>query len=274
MQFTIDGVVMNYDVVGPTEHGDDYVLLDRDENLISGLPWEQTGYTVAPFLSPAENASVREAFRAIVRDMVHEAGGSTDDAFTLEQYHTYVSDDVHAGVVRQIQGRIPLDRFPVPLTRMEERISEIVERRVEMSRTATAGPAYWIRIVRPSRDDNNPLHRDVWLDRLRHNVNIYFPLAGSDANSSLCMVPGSHRWRESEITRTSAGATINGVSFSVPAVVGAAREIAATRPNPGPDEVLVFSPYLIHGGATNRNQDRTRVSLEVRFQKPGQTRES
>ena len=38
-----------------------------------------------------------------------------------------------------------------------------------------------------------------------------------------------------------------------------------TRPDPNPDEVLVFSPYLIHGGAVNLNEDMTRVSLEMRL---------
>jgi hypothetical protein len=38
-----------------------------------------------------------------------------------------------------------------------------------------------------------------------------------------------------------------------------------TRPNPGPNEVLIFSPYLIHGCSDNKNDDITRMSLEIRF---------
>jgi ectoine hydroxylase-related dioxygenase (phytanoyl-CoA dioxygenase family) len=37
------------------------------------------------------------------------------------------------------------------------------------------------------------------------------------------------------------------------------------RPNPKPGEMLLFSPYLIHGGGVNFNKDITRVSLEMRF---------
>jgi ectoine hydroxylase-related dioxygenase (phytanoyl-CoA dioxygenase family) len=37
------------------------------------------------------------------------------------------------------------------------------------------------------------------------------------------------------------------------------------RPDPQAGEVLVFSPYLIHGGAMNFNSDVTRLSLEMRF---------
>lgn len=37
------------------------------------------------------------------------------------------------------------------------------------------------------------------------------------------------------------------------------------RPDVGPRQGMVFSPYLIHGGAINLEPDLTRVSLEVRF---------
>jgi ectoine hydroxylase-related dioxygenase (phytanoyl-CoA dioxygenase family) len=39
------------------------------------------------------------------------------------------------------------------------------------------------------------------------------------------------------------------------------------RPNPSENEVLVFSPYLVHGGGYNTNIDITRISLEMRFWK-------
>jgi len=37
------------------------------------------------------------------------------------------------------------------------------------------------------------------------------------------------------------------------------------RPNPGENEMLLFSPYLVHGGGYNFNTDMTRISLEMRF---------
>lgn len=37
------------------------------------------------------------------------------------------------------------------------------------------------------------------------------------------------------------------------------------RPNPDINEILVFSPYLIHGCSDNKNEDITRMSLEIRF---------
>jgi ectoine hydroxylase-related dioxygenase (phytanoyl-CoA dioxygenase family) len=37
------------------------------------------------------------------------------------------------------------------------------------------------------------------------------------------------------------------------------------RPNPTETQMMLFSPYLVHGCATNENYDITRISLEVRF---------
>ena len=105
----------------------------------------------------------------------------------------------------------------------------------------------------------------MWLDWLRSAINIYVPIAGSDASSSLTLVPGSHQWRESDLVRTARGRRIGGVRYSVPAVLGARHPLTMIRPDPGPEEVLVFSPYLVHGGARNLNLDCTRVSLEMRF---------
>jgi ectoine hydroxylase-related dioxygenase (phytanoyl-CoA dioxygenase family) len=48
-------------------------------------------------------------------------------------------------------------------------------------------------------------------------------------------------------------------------VTGARRPLLLVRPAVGPNEVMVFTPYAIHGGGTNGSADTTRVSLEVRF---------
>ena len=46
------------------------------------------------------------------------------------------------------------------------------------------------------------------------------------------------------------------------------------RPNPGRNEMIVFSPYLIHRGGVNLNPDTTRMSLEMRFWQPAEGRGS
>jgi ectoine hydroxylase-related dioxygenase (phytanoyl-CoA dioxygenase family) len=91
------------------------------------------------------------------------------------------------------------------------------------------------------------------------------PLWGSNENSSLPLVPGSHYWRESDIERTKAGSKVDGIQFTVPAVTATRYGLSAIRPNPAQDEVLVFSPYLTHCGGKNLSSEQTRLSLEMRF---------
>jgi ectoine hydroxylase-related dioxygenase (phytanoyl-CoA dioxygenase family) len=128
---------------------------------------------------------------------------------------------------------------------------------------------FFLRIVRPQNfQDNNPPHRDVWLDRLRDAVNIYAPICGSNEQSALGLVPGSHLLKESEIERTVQGAILNGTSYTVPCVISINKEIPKLiRPNPLENEVMLFSPYLVHGGGYNFNENQTRMSLEMRFWK-------
>ena len=97
-------------------------------------------------------------------------------------------------------------------------------------------------------------------------MNIYVPIAGSTSKSSLPLMPGSHLMPESELVRTADGSQVNGISYTVPCIVDViGRKFELTRPNPEPGQFLLFSPYLIHGGAANRNADTTRISLEMRF---------
>ena len=71
--------------------------------------------------------------------------------------------------------------------------------------------------------------------------------------------------------RTTAVTTELGVFVELPSTPAntephwQAYPLTLERPNPGLNEVLVFSPYLIHGGAFNQQTDATRVSLEMRF---------
>jgi hypothetical protein len=262
-----DGERVTFDVEGETSWGEPGVLLDRDDNLIAGRPWAGAGFTVEPFLAPSDYERLVAGVRALLVRRMAAAGLVAPDDFTMEQYHEVVATDAaHKAVSDQGPWCYGLNDLPVPVEAVSGRISEILGIRVSTTPPHAEFPEHFcFRVVRPHSRDNNPPHRDVWLDRLRHAVNIYVPLAGSSSRSSLPLVRGSHRWPESEIERTVAGARVNGMVYTVPSVVGAAHPLVLERPDPGPNEVLVFSPYLIHGGAYNQQPDRTRVSLEMRF---------
>lgn len=262
-----DDEQVTFTVEGDAAFGPPQVLLDGDDNLIAGRPWAGDGFTVAPFLMPDEFARLAEGIRLTLRRRIEGAGIPAPADFALERYHDVVtSDDAHAAVSAFGPWCHPVGDLGVPVETINQRVSEILGLRVSTTPPHTEFPEHFCyRVVRPRSRDNNPPHRDVWLDRLRHAVNIYVPFAGSTPRSSLPLVRGSHRWKESEIERTVEGATVNGMTFTVPSVVGAAYPLRLERPDPQLNQVMVFSPYLIHGGAFNQQPDRTRVSLEMRF---------
>lgn len=264
----IDGDVLEYNVAGDVGFGEDRVLLDEDDDLTARAPWRDQGYAVERFLDPDDFQQLHDGMRALITGMVDDALPPHVD-FPLERYHERVPDDVaHAAVVARGLAGIPLTRLPIDVARIERRISEIVG--IDVTTHNPGLPPeeeqyFAVRIVRPMRGDNNPPHRDVWIDALRNGINLYVPLCGSNERSSLPLLPGSHRWPEAAIERTLTGARVSGNQYHVPAVTGAAQPLRMIRPNPGWNEVLVFSPYLIHGGGRNFATDTTRISLEMRL---------
>lgn len=271
MELRVDQDRIVYQIEGQSEFGRDEVLLAQDDNLLAGTEWNDVGYAVVPLLSPTTFTALRDGCQALVRGWVEAAVAQTLPDFRLAQYHHWIdTDELHRRVMQLARHTIPvnfvfpLDLLPIDPQQLIDRVSEILGVAVR----AGAGDmpeVFAVRIVRPSRTDFNPLHRDVWIDRLRHAVNAYIPLAGSTARSSLLIIPGSQHWSEAEVERTRAGAQVNGVPYTVPAVVGTTREMHPVRPNPGEGEAMLFSSYLIHGAAANFNDDATRVSLEMRF---------
>jgi hypothetical protein len=262
-----EGERVTFDVEGDTVWGEPVVLLDLDDNLIAGRPWAGAGFTVEPFLPRSEYERLVAGIGALLSRRIAAAGIAVPNDFTLDRYHeVVVTDEGHRAVSEVGPWCRGVAELPVPVAEISRRISEIVGVGVSTAPPHQEFPEHFcFRVVRPRSRDNNPPHRDVWLDRLRNAVNIYVPLAGSSSRSSLPLVRGSHLWRESEIERTADGARVNGMVFTVPSVVSAAHELALERPDPKANEVLVFTPYLIHGGAFNQQPDRTRVSLEMRF---------
>ncbi|MCC3156372.1 phytanoyl-CoA dioxygenase family protein [Hymenobacter sp. 15J16-1T3B] len=266
MKVNINNKAVEYRIEGEAGAPDEQVLLASAKDLTAGTAWAADGYTVADFLPAAELQQLQQGLHQLVREFMRNAGLPVADDFDISQYHHAVgaSPDLHLAVINQIK-EIPQTRLPLPASVLERRVSELCGRPVQALNPWDNGRWFHLRIVRPNQPDNNPLHRDVWLPDYDDCVNIYAPLAGSTANSSLTLVPGSHWWPESRVVRTRGGAVYNGVAFTVPAVKESEEPLQIIRPNPAKDEVLVFSPYLLHGGAVNLNADTTRVSLEMRF---------
>lgn len=266
MKVNVNQQVVTYQIEGESNPSNDQVLLASSLDLTAGTPWAGAGYIVAPFLAQAEQQQLQTGLADLVREALATAGLPVAPDFPVSCYHDLVGDDQarHLAVVN-LTKQYALDRLPVPVALLEARVGQLCGRPVQAYNPFDEARIFHLRIVRPGRTDNNPLHRDVWLPDYDDCVNIYVPVAGSTPESSLTLIPGSHWWPESQTERTLGGAVYNGATYTVPGVKGTAERLQLIRPNPSADEVLLFSPYLLHGGAVNLNQDATRISLEMRF---------
>jgi len=269
MHVQINEASLDFNIIGETLRGEEKVLLEQDINLLDKTDFEGLGYKIFNILSEDEFKTLKSGFTTLVKGWLIEAGVENLENFELTNYHNYVaSEEIHTYVVEKIKNGLDIGLFPLPVNLLDARIAEITGYDVESRCSELNHHTFSIRIVRPSQlTDNNPPHRDVWLNHLRNAVNIYLPICGSNEKSALPILPGSHHWKESQIERTSAGAVINGIKYTVPCVVGTEFGLNMIRPNPAEKQATVFSPYLIHGGGYNLNKDTTRVSLEMRFWK-------
>ena len=254
---------------GNTVKGEDEVLLLKDENLIEKTTWNDQGFSIEKFVSEEDFILIKEGFKKLVSQKITESGGKIDANFTLEKYHLYVDNELHLKIAKLIQSGWNVSQFPIEIEQINKRISAIIGIDVSTKAKHVDLNNFFLRIVRPQNfQDNNPPHRDVWLDRLRDAVNIYVPICGSNSQSSLGLIPGSHLLKESDIERTVEGAILNGTSYTVPCVISVKGEQPRLlRPDPKENQVMLFSPYLVHGGGYNFNKNITRMSLEVRFWK-------
>ncbi len=262
--YSIDDHRFGYVVDGILAEPEDRCLLLEDDDLTRDCAWAAEGYTVArPW-----GMNFLQQLKGLVETQILEATEAICHrkfAGELEQYHTMVNDDEHLAVLEWLK-KIPqaADRY-FPLAKIYEGIGNVMKIPVTSYNMPAQCYSCSLRIVRPGRDDNNPLHRDVWLDRLRNGINIYVPIAGSNALSSLSLIPRSHYWKEYEIRRTAGGSVIADAQYSVPCAVESDYGLHMIRPELNDSDILLFSPYLIHGGARNTNADITRILLEMRF---------
>ena len=257
---------VQFHIQGERAFGDEVLPLEGHDNLTQATHWAKAGYRVAPFLDDHAYERFEQGVQLLFENFLQQVGLTTGDTMNLAHYHRYTRNDnaLHLAIVDQAK-LLEAAHFPDGVAQVERRVSELCRVPVRAVNPHNGERVFHFRIVRPQKNDNNPFHRDVWLPEYHDAINIYVPLAGSNERSSLTLVPGSHHWSEATVERTRGGARVNGVQYNVPAVTDTHHSLQPIRPNPGRNELLIFSPYLLHGGAVNLNEDVTRISLEMRF---------
>jgi hypothetical protein len=235
--------------------GSDEIMLNNDINLLEKTEFNDQGYTILPIYN----------YNAVLKTCImNEINTITGKTIKLKNYHHDITEEEH----KQILNSMPYKKSNPILSSfcdyLERTVSDILKEEVRIF-----NDDLWVRICRPSNtfgSDFNPCHRDVYLDFYRNLVNIYVPIIGSNQNSSLTLQPGSHLWNEKDTMVTKGGTVFKyeNKKYSVDAIVASKHPLNMIRPDPQLDQMMIFSPYLIHGCADNSN-DETRMSLEVRF---------
>ena len=267
MEYTVNGRRLSYETPGEKSWGDDRVLLNQAVDLTASTHWHANGFTIETFLDKKTFDSFDRRTHELIIECWKKAGLEPSNDFALDQYHTLVENfQQHLAAVDKTK-LLSIQNFPIPVRLLEDRVSQICGQRLEVRNPYDGQQVFHFRVIRPQQWDNNPLHRDIWLPDYDDCINLYIPIAGSNERSSLIIIPGSHLWPESRIEKTTSGAQINGLKYNVPAVTSIKGTYSIERPNPRKNEVLVFSPYLIHGGAVNLNSSETRISIEIRLWK-------
>ncbi len=255
-------------VTGDSVLGTNEALIQSADDLTQGQDWHDAGYDVVSFLSPTVYQQFYRGFVELFIGILIRAGLNPSEGFHPELYHHLVAEDYqkHLKVV-SIAKLLEAKTFPIDLAIIENRVSEVLGFQVKSIKPYNQERVFHFRIIRPGAADYNPIHRDPWQEENRDAINIFVPLFGSNENSSLLLAPGSHLWPESWTERTKEGAKMNGIQFNVPGLKSSKKLLELIRPNPKENEMLIFSPYLLHGLSENKNKKMTRISLEMRFWK-------
>ncbi|MDQ4142017.1 MAG: phytanoyl-CoA dioxygenase family protein, partial [Bacteroidota bacterium] len=258
MKYQINNKDFQIEVNGARSFGNDEVLFLKDDNLIAHTSWQKEGFTLFPLLDSADFDFLNVGLKTNLTQLISKYESKLPSNFKIEDYHQVVSDNqaLHLAIINEAK-QVDYQNFPIPIETIIEQVEEEVKIPLTVLNPNTKEYHFSYRIVRPGKSDFNALHRDAWHPELKNCLNLFLPVAGSNELSSLCLIPGSHYWPEKTVERTLAGAIMNGSQYTVPGLTATSNELKLVRPNPVNNQALLFTPYLIHGGAANLNEDTT-----------------
>jgi hypothetical protein len=251
----IDGRPVRWPVGGEFAWGEGGALSPADDDPRAAA-LDPDGYRVLS-LPPEVAGEVRRAVAAFLR-LAPEA---------LEAYHRHTDEAGHAELIQRSR-ELRFAHLGLDAGAIIDLLEPVLGLRLSPIVPIVGSDHVQLRINRPGSTDYNPPHRDGALPVWANSVNTWLPVAGVDARTSLCILPGSHRLAEDRCWQTRpGGATIDGKPYRVPAIArlsdGPLRMIRAPVRF---GEALIFSPFLIHGLALNETADVTRMALEFRFE--------
>jgi|ERR1043165_2502207 hypothetical protein len=252
-------------VVSDGIRGEDEVLIKSDKDLIQNTPFYDDGFTISPALSEIQFEHLKKKLFCYLAGLAQQAGLSFASEFNFVDYHKFVNDDSHRKIAK---WEMPVEIISAEVDAIRLNLEHLLGKKLRVRKIGSDSglrECAGFRIVRPNKNDHNPFHKDTWLELWRNTVNVWLPVSGCNDQNALGLIPGSHLWNEKDILRSSPGATVNGLKYTVPAAIATTNSFKVKYITPDYCNMLIFSPYLIHGGAINLSH-QTRISIEVRFE--------
>lgn len=258
---------------GKTFYGQNKVLLDEQDNLLEKTLFDKNGYGIVNLNKYINFKNIKSLIESIIKKQIKKYTKINLKKFKLEKYHDYVDLENHYKIIKVISKGINFQKS-FQRKKLEKFLSEILQINVstlnknfrnKKHKFYLDPKKFFLRIVRPNKNDFNPPHRDAYFDNHANGINIFIPIAGSNNKSSLPVFPKSQRINEKNVLRTKLNSKFNNLKFSVPLIVKTKPKIILKRPNPKKGQMMIFSSNLIHGGGINDNKNLTRFSIELRF---------
>jgi hypothetical protein len=273
IKYKIDNrdVMVGVDESTDFSRGEDICLAEEFDDLTRSKEWFGQGYAVIDSSDFFDHEEVKKDIETIVKRTISELSPDTAlDGFKLEDYHKFVNDTSHNEIIKKTRRLFPVD-FGFDESKIINRLSDYFDVNLGY-RNRISGSEQWVitRINRPATVGFNPVHKDIYeiydaYGDIPRMVNVWIPVCGVGDGTGLPVAPGSHLFKESEISRTKPGVIMEGQKYSVNGIKSWGGDVSLTTICPKEHQMIVFSSHLIHGLARNLNQDRTRISLEFRL---------
>ncbi|WP_443641936.1 phytanoyl-CoA dioxygenase family protein [Candidatus Njordibacter sp. Uisw_039] len=253
------------------EFGNKEILTQRFGDLTETKYWFDKGFSITKSSRFYDAEKLYSATQKAIKNIIYNLDpGLNLSEFSLENYHTFVSEELHSSVLKKTRRLFP-ENLDLDVHKILEEFSNYFGTNLTFLNPIT-GKQQWMiaRINRAGSLDYNTAHKDVYEVFDKYNdiprmVNVWIPLSGVNKLNSLPIVPKSHLLSEHLIKRTLAGSTMNGVPYSVASIKNWDGSATLSRVELNKDDVLIFSSHLIHGLAVNKSEDITRISFEFRL---------
>jgi hypothetical protein len=250
--------------------GDNSILSNKKTDIIYDQEWYEDGYHNYDFLNYTEYNQLLNSLTFCIEQLIQKETNINTSGFTLEQYHKFITNDAdHKKIVSKTRCLFE-EHFNFNVTDLVNKCEDFIRKKLTFN-FPFSDKKQWIiiRINRPFSNDFNPPHKDIYefIDSNLNDINmlnVWIPICGVNMNSSLPLVKGSHLIPENKILRTYEGGIINDNTYRVRIIKQWNNNTNLERSTVNYKQALLFSPFLIHGLATNTS-DITRVALEFRL---------